>query len=51
MRKEALPYAAIVERTIVGFSRDDTGDWVANLACFHRQHIRHNPPFRTARGC
>jgi tellurite methyltransferase len=44
----ALPYAAVVERTIVGFSRDDAGDWVAHLACFHRQHVRHTPPFRRA---
>jgi tellurite resistance-related uncharacterized protein len=28
--------------------QDDTGDWVAQLECFHRQHVRHNPPFRSA---
>jgi hypothetical protein len=33
-------------RTIVEFSRDDEGDWVALLSCFHRQHIRHRPPFQ-----
>ncbi len=27
---------------------DETGDWVAKLDCFHRQHIRHDPPFRSA---
>jgi tellurite methyltransferase len=37
-----------VERRIVGFMQDDTGDWVAQLECFHRQHVRHNPPFRPA---
>jgi tellurite resistance-related uncharacterized protein len=37
-----------VERTIVGFSQDEAGDWIAGLACFHRQHVRHTPPFRTA---
>ena len=37
-----------MERVIAGFSRDDAGDWVAHLACFHRQHVRHAPPFRSA---
>jgi tellurite resistance-related uncharacterized protein len=35
-----------VERTIVGFTQDEAGDWVAHLACHHRQHVRHAPPFR-----
>ena len=34
-----------MERCIVGFGRDDQGDWVAHLACGHRQHVRHRPPF------
>lgn len=33
-------------RTIDGFSQDDQGDWVAELSCLHRQHVRHQPPFR-----
>ena len=37
-----------MERTITGFHRDSVGDWVAELSCWHRQHIRHDPPFRTA---
>lgn len=37
-----------VQRRIVGFMKDDAGDWVAKLDCFHRQHVRHNPPFRSA---
>ena len=32
-------------RTIVGFRQDDAGDWIAALACLHRQHIRHKPRF------
>jgi tellurite methyltransferase len=35
-------------RKIIGFERDDVGDWVAHLDCFHRQHVRHDPPFRNA---
>lgn len=26
--------------------RDDNGEWVAILDCHHRQHVRHQPPFR-----
>ncbi len=32
--------------TIAGFQQDDAGDWVAQLACGHRQHVRHNPPWQ-----
>ncbi|HEY1642383.1 MAG TPA: DUF3565 domain-containing protein [Streptosporangiaceae bacterium] len=31
-------------RTITGFRQDAEGDWVADLACLHSQHMRHNPP-------
>jgi tellurite resistance-related uncharacterized protein len=31
-------------REIVGFHRDEQGDWVAELACGHPQHVRHRPP-------
>jgi tellurite resistance-related uncharacterized protein len=31
-------------RAIVGCHRDEQGVWVAQLACGHRQHIRHEPP-------
>lgn len=33
-------------RSITGFVVDDRGDWVARLSCFHRQHVRHRPPFQ-----
>jgi hypothetical protein len=29
---------------IIGFHRDEIGDWVADLECGHTQHVRHNPP-------
>ena len=32
-------------RKIVGFHRDERGDWVAELACGHTQHVRHSPPW------
>ena len=38
-------YADRVERAIVGFHPDAEGEWVAELACGHRQHVRHQPPF------
>ncbi len=31
-------------RSIVGYHRDDQGDWVADLDCGHGQHVRHQPP-------
>jgi hypothetical protein len=33
------------ERSIIGFHRDEFGDWVADLDCGHGQHMRHNPPW------
>ncbi|MGH9107792.1 MAG: DUF3565 domain-containing protein [Acidimicrobiales bacterium] len=33
-------------RTITGFHQDGQGDWVADLSCLHRQHVRHRPPFQ-----
>jgi tellurite methyltransferase len=35
-----------MERAIVGFHPDEVGDWVAELACGHNQHVRHRPPFQ-----
>jgi tellurite resistance-related uncharacterized protein len=35
-----------LETTIVGFHQDDAGDWVAELACGHGQHMRHRPPWQ-----
>jgi hypothetical protein len=34
-----------MQQPIVGFHQDDVGDWVADLACGHTQHIRHQPPW------
>ena len=31
---------------IIGFHQDELDDWVANLACGHTQHVRHNPPWQ-----
>ena len=30
---------------VLGFRQDDKGDWIAELACGHRRHIRHRPPW------
>jgi hypothetical protein len=35
----------ILERRIVGFHQDELLDWVADLECGHRQHVRHDPPW------
>jgi hypothetical protein len=34
-----------MHQTIIGFHQDEHGDWVADLACGHGQHVRHQPPF------
>jgi hypothetical protein len=45
-----------MKRRITGFYQDEAQDWVADLDCGHRQHVRHNPPWMnrpwvvTARG-
>jgi hypothetical protein len=35
-----------MERAIVGYHLDDEGQWVAELACGHFQHVRHDPPWQ-----
>jgi hypothetical protein len=35
-----------VQRPIASFRQDEVGDWIAELACGHRQHVRHRPPFQ-----
>ncbi len=30
---------------IVAFHQDELNDWVADLACGHTQHVRHQPPW------
>lgn len=34
-----------MQQPIVGYHRDEVDDWVAQLACGHGQHVRHNPPW------
>jgi len=33
-----------VNQPIVGYHLDDEQHWVAELACGHNQHVRHDPP-------
>ena len=33
-----------MKRAIVAFHEDASSEWVAELACGHRRHTRHNPP-------
>jgi hypothetical protein len=35
-----------MKQPIVGFHKDEEGDWVADLVCGHTQHVRHNPPWQ-----
>jgi hypothetical protein len=34
-----------MNRRMIGFHRDEHGDWVADLECGHGQHVRHKPPW------
>jgi 3-hydroxymyristoyl/3-hydroxydecanoyl-(acyl carrier protein) dehydratase len=35
-----------VKQPITGYHLDDEGHWVAELACGHGQHVRHDPPWQ-----
>lgn len=35
-----------MKQPIEGYHRDEEGDWVAELACGHNQHVRHDPPWQ-----
>ncbi len=34
-----------MKQAITGYHLDEVGDWVAQLACGHFQHVRHHPPW------
>ncbi|MCA9143856.1 MAG: DUF3565 domain-containing protein [Planctomycetaceae bacterium] len=34
-----------MQQPIIGYHTDDEGHWVAQLACGHNQHVRHDPPW------
>jgi hypothetical protein len=34
-----------VLRKIVGFHMDENRDWVAELECGHKKHVRNDPPY------
>lgn len=34
-----------MRQPIAGYHRDEEGHWVAELACGHNQHVRHDPPW------
>lgn len=34
-----------MKQPITGFHLDAEKHWVAELACGHNQHVRHNPPW------
>ena len=34
-----------MNQAIIGYHQDSENDWVAELACGHFQHVRHQPPF------
>ena len=39
--------AAGAPRRIVGFHLNETCEWIAELECGHRRHVRQNPPWKS----
>jgi hypothetical protein len=35
-----------MQQPIIGFHQDEQGAWVAELACGHNVHVRHDPPWQ-----
>lgn len=35
-----------MKRAITGFHQDESEHWVADLACGHSRHVRHDPPWQ-----
>lgn len=35
-----------MKQAIVGYHQDEEMHWVAELACGHNQHVRHDPPWQ-----
>ncbi len=35
-----------MQQPILGYRRDDEGQWVAVLGCGHTRHLRHEPPWQ-----
>lgn len=35
-----------MKRKIKGFHQDEFQHWIADLACGHTQHVRHDPPWQ-----
>ena len=35
-----------MKQKITGFHQDEENHWVAELACCHNQHVRHDPPWQ-----
>ena len=36
----------MMKQAIIGFHQDEFDHWVADLACGHTQHVRHDPPWQ-----
>ena len=35
-----------MKQAIIAFHQDEFEHWVADLACGHTQHVRHDPPWQ-----
>jgi hypothetical protein len=46
MARERREERPSLKRKIIDFHKDEHDDWVADLECGHKQHVRHNPPWQ-----
>lgn len=37
----------MTQQPITCFHQDEEGHWIADLACGHTQHVRHDPPWQS----
>jgi hypothetical protein len=35
-----------MKQAIIAYQQDEENHWVAELACGHNQHVRHDPPWQ-----
>jgi len=45
LARAAGRYPGPMDQPIVGYHQDEERHWVAELACGHNQHVRHDPPW------
>jgi len=45
-RQNKTLFIITMKQPIIDFHQDEFNHWVADLACGHSQHVRHDPPWQ-----